>query len=87
MGEDNLSSLHKWKNYELLLEKRTLLVYPRPNCKVNKFHSHKNVQILDAPQIEISSSFIRDAIKEGKDIRFFVPEGAWKYMDEMNFYR
>ncbi|MDA3891074.1 MAG: nicotinate (nicotinamide) nucleotide adenylyltransferase [Salinivirgaceae bacterium] len=87
MGEDNLRSFHKWKNYKQLLAEQTLLVYPRPGCKKTIFHDHKNVHILDAPNMEISSSFIRKAIHEGKDIRFFVPEKAWEYIDEMNFYR
>ena len=87
MGEDNLSSLKKWKNYELLLDKRRILVYPRPNAKPNEMYNHKNVQLINAPQIEISSSFIRKAVSEGKDVRFFMPQNAWHYMDEMNFYK
>ncbi len=87
IGEDNLSSLQKWKNYEQILETSKLLVYPRPNCKKSIFHEHPNVLFFDAPVMEISSSFIRKAIGEGKDIRFFIPEHAWKYLDEMNFYR
>lgn len=87
MGEDNLSFFHKWKNHEQLLQQNKLLVYPRPGCKKTKFHEHKNVELINAPNIEISSSFIRNAIVEGKDIRFFVPEKAWEYIDEMNFYR
>lgn len=87
MGEDNLESLHKWKNYELLLEKRKILVYPRPNCNPGLFHANRNVQFINAPLIEISSSFIRQAIKEGKDVRFFMPQKVWEYVDEMNFYK
>lgn len=87
IGEDNLESLHKWKNYELLLEKRQLLVYPRPNCVPGQFHTHKNVRFIDAPLIEISSSFIRQSIKKGKDVRFFMPDKVWEYVDEMNFYK
>ena len=87
MGEDNLSSFHKWKNYEHILENNKLLVYPRPNCKVSEFHNHKNVQLIDAPNMEISSSFIRNAINEDKDVQFFLPEKVWKYVDEMNLFR
>lgn len=87
MGEDNLSSLHKWKNYEILLENQKILVYPRPDCKESQFHIHKNVRLIEAPLIEISSSFIRSSIKEGKDIRFFVPSATWQFIDEMNFYK
>ena len=87
MGEDNLSSFRKWKNYESILKNRKLLVYPRPNCKISTFHGHKNIQLIDAPHMEISSSFIRNAIKGGKDVRFFMPENVWKYIDDMNFYK
>ncbi len=87
MGEDNLSSLDKWKNHELILEKRNLLVYPRPNCPKSKFHDHPSVSFINAPLMDISSSFIRQSIKEGKDMRFFVPEKVWDYLEEMHFYR
>ena len=87
MGEDNLATLHKWKNYELLLNNYRIMVYPRPNCPRTDFHTHTHVQLIDAPQIDISSSFIRQSIACGKDVRFFVPEKAWEYIDEMNFYK
>jgi nicotinate-nucleotide adenylyltransferase len=87
MGEDNLESLHKWKNFELLLEQRQLMVYPRPDCNPGAFHSHRNVKLIDAPLIEVSSSFIRKSIKNGKDVRFFMPQKVWEYVDEMNFYK
>lgn len=87
MGEDNLASIKKWKNYELLLEHRQLIVYPRPGCEKTTFHSHPNVQLVPAPNMEISSSFIRQAIKEGKDMRYFLPYKVWQYLDEMSFYR
>jgi nicotinate-nucleotide adenylyltransferase len=87
MGEDNLETLTKWKNYEQLLEKRQILIYPRPNSKVTEFHHHKNIKQVNAPMMEISSSFIRKAISEGKDIRFFLPEKVWDYVVEMNFYK
>lgn len=87
MGEDNLGTLHKWKNFELLLNNYKLIVYPRPNCQQTIFHSHPNVQLINAPQIDISSSFIRQSIADGKDVQFFVPEKSWQYISEMNFYK
>jgi nicotinate-nucleotide adenylyltransferase len=87
MGEDSLETFTKWKNYELLLERRKIMVYPRPGCKETDFHHHKNVQRVAAPMMEISSSFIRQSITEGKDVRFFLPEKVWEYIDEMNFYK
>lgn len=86
MGADNLQNFHKWKNYEQILENYSIYVYPRPGIKIEG--THKNIHIIDGvPQMEISSSFIRKSIKEGKDISYLMPEKAWKYTEEMNFYR
>ncbi len=87
MGEDNLSYFHKWKNHNIIIEKCNLIVYPRPEAKRNIFHDHPKVTLINAPNIEISSSFIREAIKNKKDIRFFLPQNVWEYIDKMNFYR
>ena len=88
MGSDNLDNFHKWKNSEIILENYGIIVYPRPGFEPLKIPEHKNNSIaIDAPLMEISSSFIRNAIKEGKDVRHFMPQKAWEYLDEMNFYR
>jgi len=87
MGEDNLATIDKWKNPELLLEKHQLLVYPRPKISTEEsLLSHPHVQLIEAPLMEISSSFIRSAIKEGKNVRFFLPSGVYDYIDKMQFY-
>lgn len=90
MGEDNLKSLHKWKNYEVLLERYQIYVYPRIGEAV-KLHpsisSSISITKVAAPIMEISSTFIRKAIKEKKDIRPLLPQNVWEYLDEMNFYR
>ena len=87
MGEDNLTHLHKWKNAENLVHNHDIYVYPRSGAKPGKFNESKNIHLLDAPQVEISASFIRKAIKSKKDISWFLPIGAWKYIDEMGFYK
>ena len=89
MGEDNLKSLHKWKNYEVILERYEIVVYPRiSEGKVKtQFDNHPKITQVTAPIMEISSTFIRRAIKEGKNIRPLLPENVWKYLDEMNFYK
>jgi nicotinate-nucleotide adenylyltransferase len=87
MGEDNLESFQKWKNWEQIIENYKLLVYKRPNCNKNTLLNHTNVTIVDAPLMEISSSFIRNSIKEKKDIRFFLPEKVFELIDKMNFYK
>lgn len=100
MGEDNLRTLHKWKNHEIILENHDLYVYPRvltlqeeqelnengPLMK-NDFMERSNVHMCDAPVMKVSSSFIRQAIKDGKDVRYLLTEPVHKYIDEMNFYK
>lgn len=89
MGEDNLKSFHKWKNYETILEHHNVYVYPRiVGGKVkNQFRDHPKIHRVDAPIIQISATLIRDGIKENKNVAPMLPEKVWKYMDEMNFYR
>lgn len=88
IGSDNLHNFHRWKNYESIVENFGVLVYPRYDYDGLSHLLHPNITIADkAPRMEISSSFIRKAIKEGKDIRHFLPPGVWKYIDSMGFYR
>ena len=89
MGEDNLKSFHKWKNYELILENYELFVYPRISKGEieHKFKKHPKIHRVAAPIMEISSTFIRNNHTKGKNISPMLPEPVWKYMDEMNFYR
>lgn len=88
MGSDNLENFHKWKNYETIVENFGIVVYPRPGFDKTKIKLHKNIWIAEnAPLMEISSSFIRNAIQEGKDIRHFIPQKSWEYLEEMNFYK
>jgi nicotinate-nucleotide adenylyltransferase len=86
MGSDGLDTFYKWKNADLIEEKYHRLIYPRPGSpKLNKAQL-SNATLLDAPLMEISSSFIRKAIREGKDIRHMIPARAYTYIREMHFY-
>lgn len=86
MGADGLKTFNKWKHADLIVEKYHRLIYPRPGTDTGVISNLINATILDAPLMEISSTFIRDAIKAGKDIRHLVPEKAYKYMRDMHFY-
>lgn len=86
MGSDNLATLHKWKNYEEILKQFHILVYPRPKSDGGPLQAHPNVKMVSAPHVEISSTFIREAIKAKKDVRYYVPPAAWEYIREMHFY-
>lgn len=74
IGGDNLASFPRWKNHEQILEHFGLIVYPRPNAGNSELKDHKNVRFIDAPEIDISATLIRKLIKEGKSIKYLVPE-------------
>jgi nicotinate-nucleotide adenylyltransferase len=86
MGSDNLASFHKWKNYEYILQHHKIYVYPRPNADGGILKTHSSVKLTQAPLLEISSSFLRDAIKNKKDVRYYFAEPVWNYLKEMHFY-
>jgi len=89
LGLDNLNSFRKWKNHETILENHELYVYPRisRSQKDSDLIDHPKVKLIKAPIVEISSTFIRNAVKEKKNIQAMMPHKAWKYLDEMNFYK
>jgi len=95
MGEDNLRSFKKWKNHEEILKSHYLYVYPRILTEQEKLEKTKNIPIVkhsniircEAPVMKISSSFIRKAISENKDVRYLLTPEVFKYVDEMNFYK
>lgn len=92
MGQDNLVTLHKWKNIEGLVKNYSLYVYPRPGVvrpvsqQLDHVLSISDIHMVNAPLMEISSTFIRNGIKAGRDMSYFVPGAAWQYMKEMHFY-
>jgi nicotinate-nucleotide adenylyltransferase len=87
MGSDNLESFHKWKNYETILKEYRLYVYPRPNADGGDFRMHPQVTWVDAPLMQISSTFIRDAVRSGKSVKYLLPEKVNDYLLEMHFYK
>lgn len=86
MGADGLRNFDKWKNAGVLTENYHRLVYPRPGVSEAEILSHKNVTLVDAPMMDISSSFIRRAIRSEKDVRYFLPEKTYQYIRDMHFY-
>jgi len=92
MGEDNLTTLHKWKNAEMLVKQYPIVVYPRlcpgrrSSKRLQEILEMATIQEIDAPVMEISGTFIRSAIRDGKDVSWFVPAPTWKYIREMHFY-
>ncbi len=86
-GQDNLAGFHKWKNYQQILNHYQVYLYPRPNSMPTSFDQHPHIHFTDAPMVDISASFIRKGLSEGKDMRYFLPEKVWRYIAEMHFYQ
>jgi nicotinate-nucleotide adenylyltransferase len=93
MGEDNLYTLHKWKNVNELINKCKLYIYPRSDSEkpisplLDQILSTADIYQVPAPLMDISGTFIRDGIKNGKDMSYFLPPAVWQYITEMHFYR
>ncbi len=86
MGADSAASLKKWKNYEAILDNYEIYVYPRLGDNLEAILKHKNLKIINAPQIELSATYIRQAIKAKKDVRFLLSEKVYSYVKEMHFF-
>lgn len=89
MGEDNLKSFHKWKNYEAILAHHEIYVYPRLDTTAENplFKNHSKIHLIDAPVVEISSTSIRENIKKGKNVLPLLTPKVWEYVDHNNFYK
>lgn len=79
MGGDNLSTFSGWRRYEWILDHYRILVYPRMDgaTEIPEAWSGRITMLSGAPRIEVSSTFIRESIAKGKDVRFFVPQQIW----------
>ena len=90
MGEDNLDSLPKWKNFEKLITDYHINVYPRTfegEKKDHEYLQHENISLVNAPIIELSATEIRNMIKEGKNVRPMLPPEVCEYLDGSSFYK
>ena len=85
MGSDNLATINKWKNYELIL-KYPIFVYARRENEKNPYPDKKHIVFLNFPFLDISATFIRENLKKGISMQFFLPEPVWKYITESNLY-
>ena len=87
MGGDNLANFHKWKNYEDILKYHHIYVYQRPNYDLGTLKDHPHIHILDAPLLQLSATRIRSMIKEGKSVRYYVPDAVYQYLDQSRLYK
>lgn len=86
MGSDSFQNIHRWKNYEQLIKHYPIIVYLRPGFEVKETHGAK-LTIMEAPLLQISATYIRNQIKEGKSIRYLTPAPVANYIEESNLYR
>lgn len=87
MGGDNLAGLHKWKNYEVILENYGIYVYSRPGSEIPSHIDTDKIHFADAPMMHISASYIRRSIREGYSVRYLVPESVHNYLENSAMYR
>jgi len=86
IGQDNLLNFHKWKNHEALLGQYGFLVYPRPNAQPTEWEKHPNVKLIDAPEVEISATFIRNSLQENMSIKYLVHNDVIDYIFAKKLY-
>jgi nicotinate-nucleotide adenylyltransferase len=87
MGGDNLSNLHKWKNYELILERYDIYIYRRKGSEAGLLDNHPKIHFLDVPMLDLSATFIRENLKKGISMQYFMPDKVYEYIKEMNWYK
>lgn len=85
-GMDSLQNMKNWREYQKILDNYELLVFPREGYDGGELVNYPSVTVLKTPILEISSTFIRQCVKEGRDVRHFMPEKAFAYMKQNQFY-
>lgn len=86
MGSDSFQNLHKWKNYESIVKNYSIYIYRRPGFEI-KNNIGANIDIVDAPLLQISSTEIRQLVKNGKSIRYLVPDAVREEIERGGYYR
>jgi nicotinate-nucleotide adenylyltransferase len=86
MGSDSYSTIGKWKNSRSIISGYKIFVYPRPDIKLS-IRLRRNIKILEAPLLSISSTEIRELIKSKKSIRYLVPDKVRAEIEKNNYYK
>lgn len=87
MGGDNLQTIHKWKNADVLMKNYGIYVYKRPEYDLSAVPEYANVEIFEAPMMSISASYIRKCIRTDKSIEYLVTPPVFKYIQNSNLYQ
>lgn len=85
IGSDNWAVFNKWKDHDRILEQYGVLVYPRPGYPVDNRHTD-GMEVMESPMLDISSTFIRNAVARGRDVSYFLPAGVYRYILDNNLY-
>lgn len=83
IGSDNWLHFDRWYQSERIIRENKIIIYPRPGFPVEEDELPETVRLVHSPEFEISSTFIRDALSEGKDIRYFMHPRVWEYIKTM----
>ncbi len=86
LGSDSFQNLKKWKNYNLLIQRYDMYVYLRPGFEI-EIAPYKNIKIIDAPLLQISSTHIRESIQKKKSIRYLVPDKVKEEIEKYGYYK
>lgn len=87
MGEDNLESIEKWKNYQYILDNYSIYTYPRKGYDGGEKKKLPCVTFVPAPIIEISATMIRESIAQKKSVKYLLPAKVEQFIDEMQLYQ
>lgn len=86
IGADNWKNFNNWRSPEEILRECPLIIYPRPGYHIEASSLPPRVQLTNAPQMDISSTFIRQALKEGKDIRYYLHPEVYHLIKKNHIY-
>ncbi|MDR3680077.1 MAG: nicotinate (nicotinamide) nucleotide adenylyltransferase [Flavipsychrobacter sp.] len=85
LGTDSFQNIHRWKNFEQLIADYNFIIYKRPGFEITETHG-ATISLLDAPLLDISSTYIRKQVREKKSIKYIVTEGVQKYIEDNGYY-
>jgi nicotinate-nucleotide adenylyltransferase len=86
MGEDILETFSKWKNHEVILRDYHIYVYPRPGYNGGAMKEHPSITMTQTPMMELSSTFLRQAVKDGNTIKFYTPDKVIDFIEKKGLY-